>query len=174
MYSCHTTQCQMSQIEACNWHADCKNVHQYLWAGINYRQGTELHFIDGNLYAQRCRDKILRPIVVPFICRHHFMFQHDNAGSHVTRICIAFLEAENVPVLPCPAYSPDMSTIEHVWDALDRRVQKRVPVPATIQQHTAIEEEWNDIPQATITSLINYMRRRCVVLHEANGGHTRY
>jgi hypothetical protein len=39
---------------------------------------------------------------------------------------------------------------------------------------TAIEEEWDNIPQATINSLINSMRRRCVVLHEANGCHTRY
>jgi hypothetical protein len=33
------------------------------------------------------------------------------------------------------------------------------------------EEEWDNIPQATINSLINFMRRRC---HAANGGHTRY
>jgi hypothetical protein len=37
-----------------------------------------------------------------------------------------------------------------------------------------IEEEWDNIPQATINNLINSMQRRCVVLHEANGGHTRY
>jgi hypothetical protein len=50
-----------------------------------------------------------------------------------------------------------------------------VPVSANIQQlRTAIEEEWNKIPDATINSLINSMKRRCVALHEANGGHTRY
>ncbi len=27
-----------------------------------------------------------------------------------------------------------MSPIEHVWDALDRRIHQRVPVPANIQQ----------------------------------------
>ncbi len=67
------------------------------------------------------------------------------------------------------------SPIEHVWDALDRRIRQRVPVPANIQQlRTAIEEEWTNIPQATINNLINSMRRRCVALREANGGHTRY
>jgi hypothetical protein len=35
-------------------------------------------------------------------------------------------------------------------------------------------KEWDNIPQATINSLINPMRRGCVELHEANGGHTRY
>ncbi len=65
--------------------------------------------------------------------------------------------------------------IDHVWDALDRRIWQRVPVPTNIQQlRTAIEEEWTNIPQATINNLINSMRRRCVALHEANCGHTRY
>ena len=93
------------------------------------------------------------------------MFQHDKTQPHVVWTCPQFLEAENVPVLPwpySPAYSPDMSPIEHIWDALDR-----VPVHANIQQLcTAIEEEWDNIPQATINSLIT--------LHEANSGHTRY
>jgi hypothetical protein len=41
---------------------------------------------------------------------------------------------------------------------LDRRVLQSVPVPANIQQlRTAIEEEWDNIPQATINSLINAM-----------------
>ena len=62
-------------------------------------------------------------------------------------------------------------SIEHVWDALD---QQHVPVLANIHKlRIAIEEKWAKIPQATI-SLINSMRRRCVTLHEAKGGHTRY
>ncbi len=72
-------------------------------------------------------------IVVPFIHDHHLMLQHDNARPHVARICTQFLEAENIPVLAWPAYSPDMSPIEHVWDALDRRIRQHVPVPANIQ-----------------------------------------
>uniref|UniRef100_A0A8C6NSQ4 Tc1-like transposase DDE domain-containing protein n=1 Tax=Nothobranchius furzeri TaxID=105023 RepID=A0A8C6NSQ4_NOTFU len=66
------------------------------------------------------------------------------------QICTQFLEAENVPVLAWP----------HVWDVLDRRIRQRVPVPTNIQQlRTAIEEEWTNIPQATIDNLINYVLR---------------
>ncbi len=138
-------------------------------AEVCYRQRTQVHFIDGILNAQRYRDEILRPIVVPFIHDHHLILQHDNAWPHVARICTQFLEAENIPVLAWPAYSPDMSPIEHVWDALDRRIRRHVPVPANIQQlRTA------NISQATINNLINSIRRRCVALCEANGGHTRY
>jgi hypothetical protein len=55
-----------------------------------------------------------------------------------------------------------MSPVEHVWDALDRRVRQRDPVSTNIQQlHTVIEEEWDNIPQVTIYSLINSIQRRC-------------
>ncbi len=127
-----------------------------VWAGVCYGQQIQVHFIDGILNAQRYRDEILRPIVVPFIHDHHLMLQHDNARPHVARICTQFLKAENIPVLAWPTYSPDMSPIEHVWDALDRRIRQRVPVPANIQQlRTAIEKEWTNMPQATINNLIN-------------------
>uniref|UniRef100_A0A8C1IWJ3 Transposase n=1 Tax=Cyprinus carpio TaxID=7962 RepID=A0A8C1IWJ3_CYPCA len=118
-----------------------------VWAGVCYGPRTQVHFIDGILNAQRYRDEILRPIVLSFIHDYHLILQHDNARPHVARICTQFLEAENIPVLAWPAYSPDMSPIEHVWDALDRRIRQRVSVPANIQQfRTAIEEEWTNIP----------------------------
>ncbi|KAL0176733.1 hypothetical protein M9458_029063, partial [Cirrhinus mrigala] len=133
--------------------------HLPLWRGILFTDESRVHFIFGILNAQRYRDEILRPIVLPFIHDHHLMLQHDNARPHVARICTQFLEAENIPVLAWPAYSPDMSPIEHVWDALDRHTRQCVPVPANIQQfRTAIEEEWTNIPQATINNLINSMR----------------
>ena len=90
-----------------------------LWYGQAYVMDNEHRFIDGILNAQRHHDEILRPIVVPFNHDHHLILQHDNAQSHDARICTQFLEAENIPVLAWPAYSPDMSPIEHVWDALD-------------------------------------------------------
>ncbi len=132
---------------------------------VLWKKRSQVHFSDGILNAQRYRDEILRTIVVLFIHDHHLMLQHDNAPPHVARIWTRFLEAENIPVLVWPAYSPDMSPIEHVWDALDRRIRQRVPVPVDIQQlHTAIEEERTSITQTTINNLINSMWRRCVAL----------
>ena len=85
-----------------------------VWEGISYGQRTQLHFINVDLNAQRYCEEILRPIVMPFIRHHQLMFQHDNARSHVARICTQFLEAGNVPLLPWHAYSLDMSPIEHL------------------------------------------------------------
>ncbi len=61
-----------------------------VWAGVCYGQRTQVHFIDGILNAQRYRDEILRPVVVPFIHDHPLMLQHDNARPHVARICTQF------------------------------------------------------------------------------------
>ncbi len=81
---------------------------------------------------QRYRDEILRPIVVPFITTITSCCSMIMHGPMLQGICTQFLEAENIPVLAWPAYSPDMSPIEHVWDALDRRIRQRVPVPVSI------------------------------------------
>ena len=63
-------------------------------------------------------------------------------------ICTQFLEDEHFPGLPWPAYSPDMSPIEHVWDAL-------VPVPTNIQQlRKAIEEEWDHIVDCSLWNVV--------------------
>ena len=46
-----------------------------VWTGTDNKH-------NGTLNAQRYRDEILRPVVVPFIHCHHLMFQHDNAQPH--------------------------------------------------------------------------------------------
>ncbi len=73
-----------------------------LWFGQAYVMHNEHGCI---LNAQRYRDEILRPIVVPFLHENLLMLQHDNARPHVARICTQFLEAENIPVLEWPAYT---------------------------------------------------------------------
>ncbi|GFT28550.1 transposable element Tcb2 transposase [Trichonephila clavipes] len=64
-------------------------------------------------------------------------------------------------------------SIEHVWDALGRRVAGRQPPPQTLQElERALLEEWDRIPQLVINSLIESMPQRCSTLLAVHGNHT--
>ena len=146
-----------------------------VWGGICHGHKTPLIFIDGNLTAIRYRDNVLTPIVLPFVGRYNVTFQQDNARPHVARICMDFLATNHVNVLPWPAYSPDLSPIEHIWDILDRKVRARDPPPSTIPGlRQALADEWDNIPLATVNRLINSMHRRIRAAIATRGGHTRY
>ncbi|UYV78662.1 hypothetical protein LAZ67_16002320, partial [Cordylochernes scorpioides] len=53
-----------------------------------------------------------------------------------------------------PARSPDLNPIEHVWDALGRRIRARHPSPRTlVELRTALLEEWGLLPLDLLQSL---------------------
>jgi hypothetical protein len=118
-----------------------------------------MHFIDGSLNAERYHDVILRPIVVPFIFPP--ITSHDNAWAPRRK------DLYTIPASwTCPCSSFHGLHIHQTCHPLRMFgmlwIDKRVSVPANIRQlRTAIEEEWDNIPQDTINSLINSMRRRC-------------
>ena len=146
-----------------------------VWGGISFHHRSPLVIVDRNLNAQRYRDEILQPVVVPLFTANPRLtfFQQDNARCHVARICIDFLQQQNLALLPWPAVSPDLSPIEHLWDNLDRRIRRRNP--QTLRDlRTMLVQEWDAIPQFEIQTLIRSMRRRCVAVRDANGGHTRF
>ena len=71
--------------------------------------------------------------------------------------------------------SPDMNPIEHVWDFIGRKLNKRVPRYRNIAELTnAILEEWRRFPQAQLRRLVLGMRRLVPELERNRGGYTRY
>jgi hypothetical protein len=78
-------------------------------------------------------------------------------------------------LLPWLSKSPDLNPIEHLWDNLDRRVRQRQPQPQSLQQlMNALQDEWNNILQQAIRTLISSMGRCCQAVIDSCGGHTRY
>jgi hypothetical protein len=92
-----------------------------VWAGICHGVRTQPKIVQGTLNAVIYRDDILDPVVLSFLQQRNFdnVFQHDNARCHVDRVCQDFLNQNHFRVLPLPAFSPDLSPIEHLWDDLE-------------------------------------------------------
>jgi transposase len=57
------------------------------------------------------------------------IFQQDNNPKHTSRVAQAWIEENLDETLPWLPNSPDMNIIEHVWDILGVRVQRRNPRP---------------------------------------------
>ncbi|GFU31572.1 transposable element Tc1 transposase [Trichonephila clavipes] len=51
-----------------------------------------------------------------------FLFMDDNVRPHRTLTVEELLESEDITRMDWTAYSPDLNPIEHVWDALLRRI----------------------------------------------------
>ncbi|GFW03758.1 transposable element Tcb2 transposase [Trichonephila clavipes] len=149
-----------------------------VYGGISIGGRTDFYIIrDGPLTARRYRDEILRPIVVLFTAsiEDDFILMDDNCRPHRANLVEDFLFEEGIVRMGWPACSPEMNLIEHVWDALGRRVAGRQPPPQTLQElERALLEEWDRIPQLVINSLIDSMPQRCSTLLAVRGNHTPY
>ena len=147
-----------------------------VWGGICGQQRTDLIVIDGNLTAHCYIDQILRPILLPFLQHQpRLLFHQDNARPHTARVVQQFFAANNVNVLSWPARSPDLSPIEHLWDHLGQRIERRPNPPMNRDQLVqTLSQEWRAIPDAVIRRLTNSVRCRAHAFILAHGGHTRY
>lgn len=166
------------------FHDDC--VQEYdrygggsvmVWGGIGLNHRTPLHRIQGTLTGIRYRDEILRPIAIPALqaMGQGAILQDDNARPHRARVVDDFLQQQHVIRLDWPARSPDLSPIEHLWDALGRRVRDHQPPPNNVDElFNILDQGWQAIPQLTLRTLIQSMRQRCNDCFLANGGHTRF
>ncbi|GFV48815.1 transposable element Tcb2 transposase [Trichonephila clavipes] len=85
------------------------------------------------------------------------------------------LESEDITRMDWPAYSPDLNPIEHVWDALGRRIAARLHHPENTQQlKQMLIEEWALLPQEMLHQLVLSLWRRCEATIAVRGGHIPY
>ncbi|UYV63701.1 hypothetical protein LAZ67_2005362 [Cordylochernes scorpioides] len=92
-----------------------------VWGAIAYDSRSPLLRIQGTMTAQRYVDDVLRPVTLPYLQGvPNALYQQDNARPHTARISQQALQ--DVQMLPWPPYSPDLSSIRHVWDIIGRRL----------------------------------------------------
>uniref|UniRef100_A0A667X1A1 Tc1-like transposase DDE domain-containing protein n=1 Tax=Myripristis murdjan TaxID=586833 RepID=A0A667X1A1_9TELE len=148
-----------------------------VWAGVSSQYRTALHFVNGTVTSPCYLNNIINPVIVPLHEQHrpNFIFMDDNAPAHRGRIIRERLLETGVPQMEWPALSPDLNPIENLWDQLSRRVEARSSVPQNLNVlRAALQEEWDAMPQQTISRLVNSMRRRCQAVIDAQGHMTSY
>lgn len=110
------------------------------------------------------------------------IFMQDNAGIHRARKVRNFLVSHGIWTMDWPAYSPDLSPIEHIWRLPKKYVLKLHPELRSMGESAAAEqafidalhEAWWAIPNRHIKSLILSMPRRLRAVRRAHGWQTSY
>ncbi|GFX67933.1 transposable element Tc3 transposase [Trichonephila clavipes] len=164
--------------------SNIKERHHYggpgvlVWGGSSPVQHNELHIFDrgsvtGDLYCE----EVLLPHVRLFrgAIGPDFLFMDDNVRPHRTLAVEELLESEDITRMDWSAYSPDLNPIEHVWDALGRRIAARLRHSENTQQlKQMLIEEWALLPQEMLHQLVLSMRRRYEATIAVRGGHIPY
>ena len=133
-------------------------------------------YVEENLNAQRYRDEILAmPVILLFQNNVNIAFWQDDMISHSARDTMNFLRAYFAFINDWPAKSCDLHPVEHFWDNFDQRVRHRsIPASNVIQLKQALIQEWSNILQAEISTLICSMCQLCQTVLHAEGGHIWY
>ncbi|GFV07818.1 hypothetical protein TNCV_305661 [Trichonephila clavipes] len=86
-----------------------------------------------------------------------------------------FTPTYSVQLIPWLACSQDMSTIEHVWDFVSRRLA-RDPRPAASKGEPLlrIQAIWNSLPQADTQNLFDSIPHCIAALIAARCDYTKY
>jgi hypothetical protein len=92
---------------------------------------------------------------------------------------LQFLQENNVPVMECPAQSPDLNPLENLWSDFKERFYQRFTemfnhpsknFEARYRYGEVLQEIWYSQGMEMVEALINSMPRRCQAVIDAKGG----
>ncbi|GFY14331.1 transposable element Tcb1 transposase [Trichonephila clavipes] len=164
--------------------SNIKERHTYggpgvlVWGGIMLNGIIELHIFDReSVTGDRYCEEVLLPHVRLFrgAIGRDFIFMVDNAPPHRNIAVQEMLEGEDITRMDWLTYSRDFNPIEHVSDAMGRRIAARLHhLENTQQLKQMLIKEWVLLPQEMLHQLVLSMRTRCEATIAVRRGHIPY
>ena len=145
-----------------------------IWAAINGQGKTKLHFVEGNLNAEKYIGilKKAMPELNRLMPTEQHILQQDGATSHTAKVTQEFLETQcNFDFwrkADWPANSPDLNPIENLWAQLEWLVQQQTPTNLK-ELKAALKREWAKIGPDFLQRFIKSMPDRLERVIQAKG-----
>lgn len=147
-----------------------------VWGCMAGKGVGRLDFIDTKMNADvyvDLLDRNLKQSVREIGLPRNFTFMQDNDPKHVSAKAKDFFKKKKVKVLDWPAQSPDINPIEHLWDALKRKL-RQTPSSNVRDLREKVRECWTKFEPEVTQNLVNSLPRRLEAVIAANGGPTAY
>jgi transposase len=146
-----------------------------LWGGISRKGKTEMFYwkvsedltVDSFEYIE-CLEQTLLPKMDSLYGIGRWRLMQDNARPHTAGVTQNFLKENNIRVIGHPPYSPDLNPIELVWAYLKKRVMTKA-YRNLDEVLNKVFQEWYNIPQEMIVSLIDGHIKRIQEIHSLQG-----
>ncbi|GFT83171.1 transposable element Tcb2 transposase [Trichonephila clavipes] len=97
-----------------------------IWSVISSKGTGCLDVVKGMIRQDQYKNLLIPQLEEWFSNGESYIFMQDGAPCHTARSIKAFLAEQNVLLLDWPGNSPDMNTIENVWELMKREVAKDV------------------------------------------------
>jgi ketohexokinase/beta-glucosidase len=117
------------------------------------------------------------PVFWKYLWNHPgLQFQQDGGPGHTAKYSIAYMLERGIHPIFWPAFSPDLSPIETLWNRMKDILSLLDPEihRSYVKLRAAVQEAWNDLTDAEIRDSIHTMHDRCVAVILAHGMYIDY
>lgn len=134
-----------------------------VWGFMSAGGVGPLHFVDGTVNADKYQ-KILEDKLLPTFLKmrrekKNFIFQQDGATCHTAKKNKVWMASQNIPILPWPPSSPDMSPIETLWGVMKKQLRE-YPAKTKRELRASLQRIWNGFTPEFCKKLVNSMPRQ--------------
>uniref|UniRef100_A0A1I7WBI8 HTH_Tnp_Tc3_2 domain-containing protein n=1 Tax=Heterorhabditis bacteriophora TaxID=37862 RepID=A0A1I7WBI8_HETBA len=147
-----------------------------VWTAFNRNGPGPLHIVEG-IMDITSYVRILENNLLPYVRSQRLgrnrIFLQDNDPKHSSKATKRWLHRKKITIMEWPSHSPDLNSIEHLRNDVEKEVQRQKP--SNIRELEAvIKKAWPQISVQRCANLIDSMPRRCYAVINNFGYPTKY